>query len=160
MLNESMNVVAARGFERVGEIVMLKEILEGEGIDGAQIRLAAQVAQAEIDDLYARFLGRRSRLLDSCQRVLRELDRHIMTKGACAVAGVVALACLGGAVTIATFGARSYHREHRQMSAGMNQPVRDGSFQFTADTMRCGVQAIGSPDEEQSPIAGRRFTRA
>ncbi|SDJ22794.1 proteasome-associated ATPase [Frankineae bacterium MT45] len=29
MLNEAMNVVAARGFERVGEIVTLKEILEG-----------------------------------------------------------------------------------------------------------------------------------
>lgn len=29
MLNEAMNVVRARGFERVGEIVMLKEILEG-----------------------------------------------------------------------------------------------------------------------------------
>jgi proteasome-associated ATPase len=29
MLNEAMNVVAARGFERSGEIVMLKEILDG-----------------------------------------------------------------------------------------------------------------------------------
>jgi proteasome-associated ATPase len=29
MLNEAMNVVAALGFERAGEIVMLKEILEG-----------------------------------------------------------------------------------------------------------------------------------
>ncbi|MGI8881225.1 MAG: proteasome ATPase [Jatrophihabitans sp.] len=29
MLNEAMNVVAARGFERVGEVVMLKEVLEG-----------------------------------------------------------------------------------------------------------------------------------
>jgi proteasome-associated ATPase len=29
MLNEAMNVVAARGFERVGDVVMLKEILEG-----------------------------------------------------------------------------------------------------------------------------------
>ncbi|MDT4929688.1 MAG: proteasome-associated ATPase [Pseudonocardiales bacterium] len=29
MLNEAMNVVAARGFERAGEIVMLKEILDG-----------------------------------------------------------------------------------------------------------------------------------
>ncbi|HEX3335750.1 MAG TPA: AAA family ATPase, partial [Jatrophihabitans sp.] len=29
MLNEAMNVVAARGFERTGEIVMLKEILDG-----------------------------------------------------------------------------------------------------------------------------------
>jgi proteasome-associated ATPase len=29
MLNEAMNVVAARGFERAGELVMLKEILEG-----------------------------------------------------------------------------------------------------------------------------------
>jgi len=29
MLNEAMNVVAARGFERAGEVVMLKEILEG-----------------------------------------------------------------------------------------------------------------------------------
>src|SRR3954465_4021249 len=29
MLNEAMNVVAARGFERAGEIVMLKEILAG-----------------------------------------------------------------------------------------------------------------------------------
>ncbi|WP_375493885.1 proteasome ATPase [uncultured Jatrophihabitans sp.] len=29
MLNEAMNVVAARGFERAGEIVMLKETLEG-----------------------------------------------------------------------------------------------------------------------------------
>jgi proteasome-associated ATPase len=29
MLNEAMNVVAARGFERAGELVMLKEILDG-----------------------------------------------------------------------------------------------------------------------------------
>jgi proteasome-associated ATPase len=29
MLNEAMNVVAVRGFERVGEVVMLKEILDG-----------------------------------------------------------------------------------------------------------------------------------
>jgi proteasome-associated ATPase len=29
MLNEAMNVVAARGFERAGEIVMLKELLDG-----------------------------------------------------------------------------------------------------------------------------------
>ncbi|HZC70823.1 MAG TPA: proteasome ATPase [Jatrophihabitans sp.] len=29
MLNEAMNVVAARGFERAGEVVMVKEILEG-----------------------------------------------------------------------------------------------------------------------------------
>jgi proteasome-associated ATPase len=29
MLNEAMNVVAAHGFERAGEVVMLKEILEG-----------------------------------------------------------------------------------------------------------------------------------
>jgi proteasome-associated ATPase len=29
MLNEAMNVVAARGFERAGEVAMLKEILEG-----------------------------------------------------------------------------------------------------------------------------------
>ncbi len=29
MLNEAMNVVAARGFERAGEVVMLKEILDG-----------------------------------------------------------------------------------------------------------------------------------
>jgi CHAD domain-containing protein len=66
--------------------------VEGDGIDGGQIRLVAQVAQAEIDDLYGRFLRRRSQLLDSCQRPLRGLDRHVMTKGACAVAGVVALA--------------------------------------------------------------------
>ena len=29
MLNEAMNVVAARGFERAGEVAMLKEVLEG-----------------------------------------------------------------------------------------------------------------------------------
>jgi proteasome-associated ATPase len=29
MLNEAMNVVAARGFERAGEVVMLKELLDG-----------------------------------------------------------------------------------------------------------------------------------
>jgi proteasome-associated ATPase len=29
MLNEAMNIVAARGFERAGDVVMLKEILEG-----------------------------------------------------------------------------------------------------------------------------------
>ena len=29
MLNEAMNVVAARGFERAGEVVMVKELLEG-----------------------------------------------------------------------------------------------------------------------------------
>src|SRR4029078_12674192 len=29
MLNEAMNVVAARGHERAGEVVMLKELLEG-----------------------------------------------------------------------------------------------------------------------------------
>lgn len=64
----------------------------GDGVDETQIRRVAQLVQAEIDDLYRRFLGRRSHVVDACQRTLRELDRGGVTKGACAVAGVVALA--------------------------------------------------------------------
>lgn len=37
-------------------------------------------------------LARRADVLDICQRVLRKLDRRVITKGAYAVAGVVALA--------------------------------------------------------------------
>jgi CHAD domain-containing protein len=74
-------------------IDQLKDAAEpGEGVDQAQMRLAAQAAQAEIDDLYSRFLSRRSQVLDSSQQALRELDRAFVTKSACAVAGVVALA--------------------------------------------------------------------
>src|SRR5690606_24457964 len=40
LLNDALNVVAARGYERVGEVVMLKEVLEdplGEGGDRALV---------------------------------------------------------------------------------------------------------------------------
>src|SRR5690606_4495644 len=40
LLNDALNVVAARGYERVGEVVMLKEVLEdplGEGGDRAMV---------------------------------------------------------------------------------------------------------------------------
>ena len=53
---------------------------------------SSQLVQAEIDDLYRRFLGRRSHVVDACHRTPREQDRGVVTKGACAVAGVVALA--------------------------------------------------------------------
>ena len=61
-------------------------------VDAAQIALIVRVAEAEIDDLHARVLARRADVLDACQRVLRKVDRRVMTKGAYAVAGVVALA--------------------------------------------------------------------
>ena len=64
----------------------------GDGVDDTQIHLVAQLAEAEISDLYHRFLGRRPHLVDACRRTLRELDRGVVTKGTCALAGVVALA--------------------------------------------------------------------
>lgn len=67
------------------------------------------------------------------------------------VAGLIVFVCLAGAVAITTVAARHYRKDHRQLAVGMEQPVRDGSFQFTADGMRCGVQSIGTPDEQQSP---------
>ena len=79
---------------------------QGDGVDQANIHLVAQVAQAEIQDLYGRFLGRRSQLLDSCRHALRELDGAVVSKSACAVAGVVVLA--------AGLEARRRHRTSRQ----------------------------------------------
>jgi len=58
----------------------------------AQIALVVRVAEVEIADLQARVLARRAEVLDACQRALRKVDRRVMTKGAYAVAGVVALA--------------------------------------------------------------------
>jgi len=62
---------------------------EGAGIDTDQIRLVTRVAETEIDDLYRRFLERRSRLLaalDAAQHASRHADR---AAGALAVAGGV-----------------------------------------------------------------------
>jgi CHAD domain-containing protein len=64
----------------------------GDGMDEIQIRCVAQLVEAEIDDLHRRFLDRQPYLAAACQRTLRELDGGVVTKGACAVAGVVALA--------------------------------------------------------------------
>jgi len=50
------------------------------------------VAEAEIADLHARVLARRSALLEACRRTLGALDERVMVKGACAIAGAVALA--------------------------------------------------------------------
>jgi CHAD domain-containing protein len=62
---------------------------EGAGTDMDQIRLVTRVFEAEIDDLYRRFLERRPRLhaaLDLAQRTSRHADR---AAGALAVAGGV-----------------------------------------------------------------------
>jgi len=64
----------------------------GIGIDDAQISLVVQVAQGEIADLHGRFLKRRPQVLDCSGRAVRGLDRGALTKGACAVAGVVVVA--------------------------------------------------------------------
>jgi CHAD domain-containing protein len=61
-------------------------------VDAAPIALVVRVAEVEIGDLQARVLARRAEVLDACQRALRRVDRRVMTKGAYAVAGVVALA--------------------------------------------------------------------
>jgi CHAD domain-containing protein len=79
---------------------------QGDGIDRVQIGPVAQVAQAEIGELYGRFLGRRPQLLDSCRHALRELDRAMVTKSACAVSGIIVLA--------AGIEARRRHQMSRQ----------------------------------------------
>jgi len=61
-------------------------------VDAAAIALVVRVAEVEIGDLHARVLARRGEVLDACQRALRNVDRRMFTKGAYAVAGVVALA--------------------------------------------------------------------
>jgi uncharacterized protein DUF4352 len=67
------------------------------------------------------------------------------------VAGFVGLGLIAG-VTLATVsGVRTYRQHRQQITVGMDQPVRDGAFQFTADGMQCGVHEIGPPDDYQAP---------
>jgi CHAD domain-containing protein len=64
---------------------------ERAGTDTDQIQLVTRVAEAEVDDLYRRFLERRPRLLESldlAQRASRDADR---AAAALALAGVVVL---------------------------------------------------------------------
>ena len=70
------------------------------------------------------------------------------------LASIAAVVILGGmiaAVTVTMATVRSYQRSHAQTTVGMDQPVRDGAFQFTASQMRCGISEIGSPEDYQAP---------
>jgi hypothetical protein len=67
------------------------------------------------------------------------------------VAGVVMIGVIGAATTAAIVATRDYRHSKLQATVGMDTPVRDGAFQFTADGVRCGVHEIGTPDDYQSP---------
>jgi len=61
MLNEAMNVVEARGFERVGEIVMLKELLE----DGERALVISHADEERVVRLADSLIGQPLRAGDS-----------------------------------------------------------------------------------------------
>jgi hypothetical protein len=67
------------------------------------------------------------------------------------LAGLVVLGCLAGAILTTASAIRKYRGGPPKASVGMDQPVRDGVFEFTADRMTCGVQAIGSAGDLESP---------
>ena len=74
---------------------LIDELTDAAGrpeVDAAQVALVVRMAEAEIGDLHPRVLARRAEVLDACQRALRKVERRVMTNGAYAVAGVVALA--------------------------------------------------------------------
>ncbi len=62
------------------------------------------------------------------------------------IAGLVTAGVIATVKTV-----HRYHHAQAQASVGMDTPVRDGVFQFTADGMRCGVHEIGTADDYQSP---------
>lgn len=70
----------------------LSDVTGRPELDAAQVAPVVRVAEVEILDLHARVLARRGEVLDACQRALRKVDGRPFPKGACAVAGVVALA--------------------------------------------------------------------
>ena len=75
--------------------MLIDELSDAAGrpeLDAAQLALVVRVADAEIDDLQAHVMARRAEVLDGCQRAPGKVDRRVTTKGAYAVAGVVALA--------------------------------------------------------------------
>jgi hypothetical protein len=67
------------------------------------------------------------------------------------VAGVLLLGLITAAAIGTVAGVHRYRADHKQTMVGMDQPVRDGAFQFTADQVQCGVSAIGTPDDYQTP---------
>ena len=76
--------------------------------------------------------------------------RHLpmfVTLAACVLAVVV----LGGAVLAITVGHHMFRKDTTRATVTMGQPVRDGSFMFTADKIRCGLKTIGTPDDYQTP---------
>jgi hypothetical protein len=66
-------------------------------------------------------------------------------------AGVLALLCVGTAVTGVIIGVRGYHRAHQQATAGLGQPAQDGQLMFTANKITCGVNAVGPPEDYVTP---------
>jgi hypothetical protein len=68
------------------------------------------------------------------------------------VAGVVMIGIVGAATATAFLVHRAYQHAQAQPTVGMDTPVRDGDFQFTADSVRCGIRQIGTPDDYQLPV--------
>ena len=66
--------------------------------------------------------------------------------GAAILLGLTAIVALA-----VSTGVRAINATAVQTSVGMDEPVRDGVFQFTANGVRCGVQEIGTPDDYQQP---------
>jgi hypothetical protein len=67
------------------------------------------------------------------------------------LAGIVGLGLIAGAGFAAATGIRSLRQDREQLVVGMNQPVRDGAFQFTVDGVKCGLAEIGGRDDHQAP---------
>ena len=81
---------------------------EAGGIDAGQIALVGRVAEAEIEDLHARVLARRSRVLEACcaaQRVVQRTQLPIRTLAA------------AGAVALTGFEARRRQKQARRVAA-------------------------------------------
>jgi CHAD domain-containing protein len=89
------------------------QIDEASGFDAGQIALVARVAEAEIEDLHARVLARRERVIDACCAAQRGVHRNELPVRAIAVAGAVALT--------------SFEARRRQRRALRESPPQDST---------------------------------
>lgn len=61
------------------------------------------------------------------------------------IAALLLCCCVGAAVTLLTWGRHFYGNvmESRRHTVGLNEPVRDGAFEFRVTQIRCGVGQVG-----------------
>jgi CHAD domain-containing protein len=95
------------------------DVDETGGIDAGQIALVGRVAEAEIEDLHARVLARRPRVLDACCAARRAVQRKELPIGTLALAGAVALS---------GFEARRRQKQAQRLTP--RQPAREVSVRI------------------------------